>query len=627
MASPAQADSNKNRRLDMTAAASLETRERLIRVDELQKSGHIDEAVLELLAVAAQYSSRAAPVKAVAVLRQAVRMKPDNPDVRMAYGEVLLQLRMAEDAAREYAAACQLLETAGRYGEWLEVLRRLLSMDQDNLHGRLLLAEALSRANRTQESAESFRALAELLLQRGEIDDWEKIAERLLFHDPADNTTAHDLALHYVRSGRHAEALAKLILCYEAVPNDAELLELIIDALEALGQPDKAAVICRELLRTYQRTGLQDEAEQALKRLYSLDPSDPEARTFMGVLEPEVAANTVIELDAAAPPIRKQRRPTSSMQSAHPAFDSDRTSHLAPPVQTVPTRRPSMRIPSEGFAQTAIARPTGPVPVMELGAWEEPEPPQGRPVQAPHISVPQTSRPSVQPQQRPMAKPQPSQGEAVRPVVTARPAVAPTQARQDTPPRAQPPAAKSSVAQAANPPAPTNNGLDWGDAPTRRPAQAPVVRQTHVQALDVLSSMDEEDEELPADNSWQDDDEADFDQVEDRTIVQDPREALMALGLLQPPANAPVAEAEPVASTRRRSNSLPRPRLARRVGTMTELPTAARDMSKDLSTLDFFIERGFYESAVALLDALQKRHPDHPELAGYRSRIERMARG
>lgn len=615
MASPAQAETNKNRRLDMTAAASLETRERLIRVDELHKAGHTDEAVTELLAVAAQYSSRAAPVKAVAVLRQAVRMKPENADVRMAYGEVLLQLRMPEDAAREYAAACQLLEAAGRYGEWLEVLRRLLAMDQDNLHGRLLLAEALSRANRTQEAADSFRALAEQLLQRGEIDDWEKVAERLLCHDPADNTTAHDLALHYVRSGRHAEALGKLILCYESVPNDAELLELIIDALEALGQPDKAAVICRQLLRTYQRTGLQDEAGKALKRLYSLDPGDPEARTFMGVLESELASDTVIELDVATTP--SQRRPSSSTQTSHPAFDAERTSHLAQPVPTVPTRRPSMRIPSDGFRETTMARPTGPVPVMELGAWDEPEPPQGRPVQAAQVAVP-TSRSSVASQQQSMMMPQ------SQPSVSSLPAVSPAPEYQDAPVRAQ------VIAAQANPQTSLGNGLDWGDAPTRRPTQAPVVRQTHVQALDVLSAMDDADEadaEPPADHSWQDDDEAGFDQVEDRTIVQDPREALMALGLVPRPVAAPVAEDEPVASTRRRSNSLPRPRLARRPGTATELPAASRDMSKDLSTLDFFIDRGFYESAVALLDALQKRHPDHPELAGYRSRIEHMTRG
>ena len=49
-------------------------------------------------------------------------------------------------------------------------------------------------------------------------------------------------------------------------------------------------------------------------------------------------------------------------------------------------------------------------------------------------------------------------------------------------------------------------------------------------------------------------------------------------------------------------------------------------MSRDLGTLDFFIERGFHDSAVALLDALDQRHPGAPELTGYRARVTQMRR-
>jgi hypothetical protein len=85
-------------------------------------------------------------------------------------------------------------------------------------------------------------------------------------------------------------------------------------------------------------------------------------------------------------------------------------------------------------------------------------------------------------------------------------------------------------------------------------------------------------------------------------------------------------EQHAVLAANKRPESLPRPRLARRAGTMTDLPTTVRDMSKDLSTLDFFVERGYRDSAVALLDELEKRHPDSHQLRLYRQRIERMQR-
>jgi len=50
-------------------------------------------------------------------------------------------------------------------------------------------------------------------------------------------------------------------------------------------------------------------------------------------------------------------------------------------------------------------------------------------------------------------------------------------------------------------------------------------------------------------------------------------------------------------------------------------------MSKNIKTLEFFIERGFYDSAVALLDELERRHPESAHVRAYRHRIDQMQRG
>jgi len=55
-------------------------------------------------------------------------------------------------------------------------------------------------------------------------------------------------------------------------------------------------------------------------------------------------------------------------------------------------------------------------------------------------------------------------------------------------------------------------------------------------------------------------------------------------------------------------------------------PTSSRGISADLKTLDFFIERGFTESALALLAELERRHPNNDELRLRRQRIAAMPR-
>ncbi len=741
------------------ALAAADARERLQRVEQLQGAGKLAEAVAELLVVAQSYTSRAAPVKAVAVLRQAVRLQPDNADVRMAYGEVLQQLRMVEDAVREYATACTQLEAAGRYNEWLDVMQRLLAMDTDNLGGRLQLAEALSRAGKTAEAAGAFRSLAEILLQRGEIEDWEKVAERLLFHDTVDTTTAHDLALHYVRSNRHAEALGKLILCYEAVPNDAELLELIITTLDFLGQREKAAVICRELIRTFRRTGLHAEAERALQRLHDLDPDDEEAQERIGVRAASISGGTVIELQAGMVPLRA---PVEQNTFGYDADEDDKLAddvagalplgddgfgdqglgyHEEPPDfpllddldldSTVPMRVPALvqrhqsqrdlpqqqpalrQQPTQSAAKSPLisvvsgaplahGAPSSPAHVQRPMGDAAPRPyePQvhaqptqkqygaaGQPVQ--QASGHRNSMPIPQMTQQDLANfaaaSSPAQaagapfaGRSVsdlspprlpqvthiqpRPAVTTGgayrqsvqiPEVVAQRAQLVPPPQmyvsphARPPQAIGTpltdpglvVLQAPQPapvaaqiqPAVAPTEAPAWDAPTMRPSAANYqpYRPSHVPALDALaSSLDQAQATLAPTTEW-DDDEPSFG-ADDNTVHEDVDHQLLDM-LAQHPASTLDADGQPsamaLASTKRRSNALPRPRLARRPGTATDLPSNVRDISKDMSTLDFFIERGFYESAIALFETLQKRHPDSAELFAYRAKIERMHRG
>lgn len=510
-----------------------ELREMLQQADALVQQGQMAEAVQKFLSVGQFYSLRAQPMKAVQVLRQAARLQPDSSDVHLALGEALSQLKMSEDAVHAYTRAAALLETQQRMGEWLEVVQKLLALDPDDLHGRLRLAEALSRAGKAAEAALVLRGLAEVLLERGEIEDWEKVAERLLHHDPQDTTTAHDLALHYVRSGRHARALPKLVLCFEVEPNDAELLELIIDTLESLGQREKAAAICRKLLQGYKATGLRAEVERTLERLYHLDPEDPEARTYMGVLQPAVEGGTLLDFDSGVVPSHRADSGSHTARRAHSGGHSFQSADN-------------------------VARHTQPAPPPAMTEDDDLD------------------------------------GATAMLVAPAR------------------------LQRAISPPVPL-------------PASSG--RHGAVAALELLAAAE------PQAPIPELEEEADFD-FEDRTLFEAPQSLaqadisrVAAPNLAPAPKAAPTPAASapsaalPVVATRLRSNSLPRPRLARRPDTVSELPSSVRDMSKDLSTLEFFIERGFYDSAVALLDELQRRHPTSAHLLTYRQRIERMHQG
>lgn len=89
---PANSRAERRKKFAATVAIIKEdphdVRARLSVIELLQEEGRTDEAVEEMMRVAAVYARRGVPIKAVAVMRTAVKLRPDSADVRMAYGEV-----------------------------------------------------------------------------------------------------------------------------------------------------------------------------------------------------------------------------------------------------------------------------------------------------------------------------------------------------------------------------------------------------------------------------------------------------------------------------------------------------------------------------------------------------------
>ena len=113
------------------------------------------------------------------------------------------------------------------------------------------------------------------------------------------------------------------------------------------------------------------------------------------------------------------------------------------------------------------------------------------------------------------------------------------------------------------------------------------------------------------------------------SVVAAVRSLSVAPSLLAPNVGAQpevylLRASRPLLNARRRSNNLPRPKLVR--GPSGPTDAGGPSVSNDLKTLDFFIDRGFYESAVALCAELEKRHPNSEELRVRRNRIAAMAR-
>ncbi len=236
--------------------------------------------------VARQYADQGFFLKAVAVYKQILKLDPNRLEVSLNLAEMYEQLQLVSDALSTYEQVAAQYARAGDVDAALDTLGRMADLDPENIPVRIKYAEALSKAGRTEEAADSFEIGANLLKDQGRIDDYIKVAERLLYHRPTDVAVARELSQLYIDRNDAKRALGKLQICFKADPRDVTTLELLARAFELLGQLPKTISVYREVARLHQEAGRAEDRALILKRILELDPSDAEARQALASYAP-----------------------------------------------------------------------------------------------------------------------------------------------------------------------------------------------------------------------------------------------------------------------------------------------------------------------------------------------------
>lgn len=283
----------------LVAAEPDDIKLRLELADLFARAEDRDKAVEQLLYVARKYEKDGFGLKAMGCHLQVMRLSPNNRDSAMALGRHYTEHGLYGEAARAFERA---FGSTTDKSERLNIISALLDLDPDNLADRVRLAEALSAQGMLQESARELRRVADVLEHKAGDQDYPRIAERLLYHQPDDPVVAKRLAAIYVAQEEPQRALPKLRKAYEARPEDLEVLGLLVDTFSQLGQVHKSVAVLKEMARLYDVGGLVHERDECWSKVLSLDPNDPQAREALGQ-QSETAVGETFEVPYHAAPL------------------------------------------------------------------------------------------------------------------------------------------------------------------------------------------------------------------------------------------------------------------------------------------------------------------------------------
>ncbi len=255
------------------------------------RRGALAEARDIYLRTAEIYIAQGFLPKAVTVYKSVLKLMPALPHVRIQLGELYRRMGMVSDALGELEMAARELLQSGRSADALPALRRIVELHPDNVVSRIRLAEAASKAGHTEEAIGALTQAADQLRREGRADEFLRVAERLLFHQPENHALARELAASYIERKNPRLALAKLQRPLRAAPRDPDNVALLAQALETL-DPRNAVSVWRELAEIHADARREGARDAAVRAALALDPTNGESR--------EMAARWGISLAAAA---------------------------------------------------------------------------------------------------------------------------------------------------------------------------------------------------------------------------------------------------------------------------------------------------------------------------------------
>jgi len=285
----------------------------LLKIGDLHvRAGNRGTAIETYEIVATHYAAQGFFLKAIAVYKQILKLDPSRLDAQVRLGEMYEQLQLVSDAMSVFEDVSNAFARAGDTEQALVMLGKIVDIDPEHIPVRIKYAEALSRAGRTQDAANEFEQGALLLKEQGRLEDYLKVAERLLYHRGNDVQVARELAETYIERRDPKRALAKLQICFKADPRDVSTLSLLAEAFLMLSQTDKAISVYREIARIHREAHRPQERMSALHRILQLNPNDKEAHA---ALQKTASASGQHFIPSGA--VRQPSSPSRSVSAAH----------------------------------------------------------------------------------------------------------------------------------------------------------------------------------------------------------------------------------------------------------------------------------------------------------------------
>ncbi len=227
-----------------------------------------DEAVRVFTRIADHYSRDGFFLKAIAIYKKINKLDPSRLDIYSSLAELYAKQGLAMEAKSQYLVLADYHLKQGDPRNALATYKKIAELDPNSINVHVKLADLYHQNNQTDEALKEYDRVGRLLLKRGMLDEAVQVFRKALKIDSQNVELVESLVGALLEARDHDNAVKLLEAALENNPDNAILVSLLGRAYIAKGDPAAAETVLEQAWASHPENPQLGEtlAELALKQ-------------------------------------------------------------------------------------------------------------------------------------------------------------------------------------------------------------------------------------------------------------------------------------------------------------------------------------------------------------------------
>lgn len=213
--------------------------------------GQVDRAVELYERIASSFAADGFVNKAIAIFKKINRLAPDRVEVFEQLADLYIQQGLVVEAKDQFNVLADWYLKNDDLDNAIQIQRKLVQIDPENHMGHLRLADFLFRKGSGDEAIEVYQRLGTMLLDRGKVDEAERLYRHAIDQDPPTGDFLLPVCEALVDSGNLTVAREFLIEAQKRSPENTAIAVLDLRVALAAGESKVAAERAQALLQSH----------------------------------------------------------------------------------------------------------------------------------------------------------------------------------------------------------------------------------------------------------------------------------------------------------------------------------------------------------------------------------------